>query len=83
MFTNRPAMKKEIIIPIPKNLEKTTQLENDFILIRDAVQKNLLSNNNYAISLDSNQLKSIIEVSFNRYWKTKIFSTTFPSGSNC
>src|SRR4030042_3613361 len=66
MFTNRPAMKKEIIAPIPKSETKTTQLESDFFKIRDAVQKNLLLNNDYDASINSNQLRSMIEEGFNQ-----------------
>ena len=66
MFTNRPAMKKETITPIQKNQTKTSQLESDFFKIRDAVQKNLLSNNKYDNSMDADQLRSIIEESYNQ-----------------
>ncbi len=66
MFTNRPAMKKEIIAPIPKSETKITQLESDFFKIRDAVQKNLLLNNDYDASINSNQLRSMIEEGFNQ-----------------
>ena len=66
MFTNRPAMKKEIIAPIPKSETKTTQLESDFFKIRDAVQKNLLLNNDYDASINSDQLRSMIEEGFNQ-----------------
>ena len=64
MFTNRPAMKKEIIAPVPKNEKKTTQIETDFVKIRDAVQKNLLLNNNYDASISADQLRAMIEESF-------------------
>ena len=66
MFTNRPAMQKETTIPIQKIQTKTSHLESDFFKIRDAVQKNLLLNNKYDNSMDSNQLRSIIEESFNQ-----------------
>ena len=46
MFTNRPAIKKETPIHDQKNQTKFSELENDFFLIRDAVQKNLLADNN-------------------------------------
>ena len=59
MFTNRPAMKKETTPPIQKIQTKTSQYENDFFKIRDAVQKNLLINN-HVTSLDSDQLLSMI-----------------------
>jgi pilus assembly protein CpaF len=66
MFMNRPAQKKETIAPIQKSGTKTTQLESDFYKIRDAVQKNLLINKDYDASMDSNQLRSIIEKEFHQ-----------------
>jgi pilus assembly protein CpaF len=63
---NRPAQKKETIAPIQKNETKTSQLESDFYKIRDAVQKNLLINKDYDASMDSNQLRSIIEKEFHQ-----------------
>lgn len=66
MFTNRPAMKKETIMPIPKSQVKDSQLESDFFIIRDAVQKNLLLNNDYETSMDSDQLRSMIEDCFDQ-----------------
>ena len=66
MFTNRPAMKKETIGPILKSETKTTQIEGDFFKIRDAVQKNLLLNKNYDVSMGSDQLKIMIEEVFNQ-----------------
>ena len=65
MFTNRPAMEKETPIHDPKNQTKISELENDFFLIRDAVQKNLLANNNNNTSMDSDLLRSKIEDCFN------------------
>ena len=66
MFTNRPAMKREIVAPVIKSEPKTSQIEGDFFKIRDAVQKNLLSNNNYDASIGSDQLRSMIEEGFNQ-----------------
>lgn len=66
MFTNRPAMKRETTTPIQKSQTENSQLERDFFIIRDAVQKNLLLNNNYDTSMDSDQLRSIIEEGFNQ-----------------
>ena len=65
MFANRPAMKRETVAPITKSETKNTQLEAGFVKIRDAVQKNLLSNNNYDASIGADQLRSMIEESFN------------------
>ncbi len=66
MFTNRPAMKKE---PLAQSLEKSqhlAELEKDFQLVRDAVQKDLLSenNNNNGANIDSEKLRGMIEQSF-------------------
>ena len=66
MFANRPAMKRETIAPITKSETKNSQLETGFVKIRDAVQKNLLSNNNYDASIGADQLRSMIEESFNQ-----------------
>jgi pilus assembly protein CpaF len=64
MFTNRPAIKKETPIHDQNNQTKFSELKNDFFLIRDAVQKNLLTNNN--TSMDSDLLRSKIEDCFNQ-----------------
>ncbi len=66
MFNNRPAMRKDIIAPVKNNQVKTSQLESDFFKIRDAVQKKLLADSNYRISMDVDQLRSIIEECFNQ-----------------
>jgi pilus assembly protein CpaF len=66
MFTNRPAMKKDTTAPIQKTQTKPSQLEDDYYLIRDAVQKKLLANNNYTNSMDSDKLRSIINDCFNQ-----------------
>lgn len=66
MFTNRPALKKETIKPIEINPSKTPQLESGFFVIRDAVQKKLLADTNYRISMDAEQLRSMIEECFNQ-----------------
>ena len=68
MFINRPAKKKDAIAPIQKMETKTSPLEADFIRIRDAVQKNLLLNKNYDASMDSDQLRSIIEKVFHQVY---------------
>lgn len=66
MFLNRPAKKIETVTPIQNKQVKTPQLESDFLKIRDAVQKSLLKNKNYDASMDSDQLRSIIEDCFNQ-----------------
>ena len=66
MFTNRPAIKKEKPILDQKKQTKFSELENDFILIRDAVQKNLLANSNNDTPMDSDRLRSMTEDFFNQ-----------------
>lgn len=44
MFTNRPAMNQATPSLVQKNAKVTSELEDDFIMIRDAVQKDLLDN---------------------------------------
>jgi len=65
MFTNRPAIRKEIEPNGHKIKENITDLKKDFFLIRDAVQNDLISKNDNGNTLDSDQLKSKIEVCFN------------------
>jgi len=45
---------------------KTSELESDFIIIRDGVQQKLLANNNNDDSMDSEQLGTMIEGCFNQ-----------------
>ena len=67
MFTNRPAIKIEKTpITDQKNLTKFSDLENDFFLIRDAVQKDLISNSNNDTSMDLDFLRSKIEDVYNQ-----------------
>ena len=66
MFTNRPAIRKEIEPNGHKIKENISDLKKDFFLIRDAVQNDLISRNDNGNTLDSNQLKSKIEVCFNQ-----------------
>ena len=64
MFTNRPAMKKE---PQPQSGDRkkmTAELERDFFLVRDAVQKDLLAHTNSESQVDANKLREMIETSF-------------------
>ncbi|MCJ7695979.1 MAG: CpaF family protein [Anaerolineaceae bacterium] len=66
MFTNRPAMKKDTYTPVRMGQTKTSELESDFIIIRDGVQQKLLANNNNDDSMDSEQLGTMIEGCFNQ-----------------
>lgn len=64
MFTNRPAMKKEIATQYNDNQKRFADLEKDFYSIRDGVQKALLSNNNSDIMMNAAELRLLIEKSF-------------------
>jgi len=66
MFTNRPAIKKETPIQDQKKQTKFSELKNDFIMIRDAVQKNLLADSNNDTPMDSDRLRSMTEDFFNQ-----------------
>jgi len=66
MFPNRPAMKKEISTQVQIQQPKISELEDEFFLIRDAVQKILLTNNDIDTSVDADQLRTMIENCFNQ-----------------
>ena len=67
MFPNRPALKKEITANAHKSQAQSPELQKDFSLIRDAVQKHLLTNNNNNKStIDPDSFKSKIEDCFNQ-----------------
>ena len=66
MFTNRPAMKKETPSNISQNQTKMSELQKDFILIRDTVQKNLLTKSLNDTNVNSDQLRAMIEEFFNQ-----------------
>lgn len=69
MFTNRPAMRREIPTVVQQTQTRFSELDSDFYLIRDSVQKILLSdnndNNNFR-SMDPDRLRSKVEVCFNQ-----------------
>jgi pilus assembly protein CpaF len=67
MFTNRPAMKKDTQEPISEISQQMAELEKDFQLVRDAVQKSLLSensSNNNGNNIDPEKIRGMIEQSF-------------------
>ena len=66
MFTNRPAMKLEPVSIISKDQTKMAEIQKEFALIRDGVQKILLAKNNNDTNKDSDQLNSMIEECFNQ-----------------
>ena len=66
MFTNRPAMKKEEVKYTQKNPAKDTELEYDFFLIRDSVQKVLLTRTNNNTSMELDKIRPMIEECFDQ-----------------
>jgi len=71
MFTNRPAMKKEPQPQTGVQNRMTAELERDFFLVRDAVQKDLLSHTNNETQVDANRLREMIESSFYQVLETE------------
>jgi pilus assembly protein CpaF len=66
MFTNRPALKNEVPSQQTSKPTKQSELERDFMLIRDSVQKMLLSNSSNDTIMDAPRLKVMIEDCFNQ-----------------
>jgi len=66
MFTNRPAMNQDSNPYSQKTTPKISEYTKDFLLIRDAVQKDLINNTDNHASMDSDQLRSKIEEGFNQ-----------------
>ena len=67
MFTNRPAMRKEPYQETRKGQVRTAELDRDYTLIRDAVQKKLLSSDNgsNSASKSAENLRDKVETTFN------------------
>jgi len=66
MFTNRPALKQESKPEVQKEKVQKSELKSDFIMIRDAVQEDLLANSKNDSSKDHEQIRAMIEETFNR-----------------
>lgn len=66
MFTNRPALKKDPTSQVIKNQVQASELESDFVTIRDAVQKHLLTNSSNDTPMDPTQLNTMVETYFNQ-----------------
>ena len=66
MFTNRPAMNKEVVTPERKTQNIKSEQHEDFAMIRDAVQRELLENSNSDVSVNPERLKVMIEEVFNQ-----------------
>ena len=66
MFTNRPAMKKDSQAQVSEKSQHIAELEKDFLLMRDAVQKDLISENNSINggAIDPEKIRAMIEQSF-------------------
>ena len=60
MFNNRPALKKDMPIQMAENQKKFADLEKDFFIVRDAVQRELLSNNNNDIMMNAVLGRSVL-----------------------
>lgn len=73
MFSNRPAMNKTAPSMVQNNVEVTAELEGDFFLIRDAVQKDLLDNTKNDASMNPEKLKELIEEGFNKVLEEENF----------
>ena len=59
-------MQKSSLPDVHRNKVKISELKQDFFLIRDAVQKELIKNSNTDASMDSDLLKKMIEDFFNK-----------------
>jgi pilus assembly protein CpaF len=68
MFTNRPAMKKDVSTMVQQTQTKFAEFESDFYLIRESVQKMLLSgnNNNNNIKINPDHWRTKIEECYNQ-----------------
>jgi pilus assembly protein CpaF len=66
MFTNRPALKRDLTPKADESQENFKEYEKDFYRVRDLVQHRLLSQSNIDLSLsDLEKVKEIIEKCFN------------------
>ncbi len=65
MFTNRPALRSELQPKTKGKPAKLSELEKDFFLIRDSVQKALLSNSNNGSAAAPVKLHNMLEDCFN------------------
>ena len=65
MFANRPALNKEVVTPVQKTQTVVNEHQDDFVMIRDAVQRELLENSKTDSSINPEKLKALIEEVFN------------------
>ncbi len=73
MFSNRPAMNKESSTPVQQSQTIASEHHNDFIAIRDAVQRDLLENSKSNSSVNPEKLKILIEEVFNKVLEEEHF----------
>ena len=70
MFVNRPAINNSRPVYKEETQKKFSELKNDFKLIRDAVQKDMLAKD-YEDRADLVKIKADIEESFNQVLEDK------------
>jgi len=73
MFANRPALNKDSTVPVQQSQTIATEHQNDFVTIRDAVQKELLENSKSDSSINPEKLKVLIEEVFNKVLEEEHF----------
>lgn len=71
MFTNRPALKRDIPSTTQTGQAKFSDYEKDFYTVRDAVQQSLLNNNSHNGASDPQKLRASIEEIFNKVLETE------------
>jgi pilus assembly protein CpaF len=71
MFRNRPALKRQTSTQMEIDSSKNSELEEEFIPIREAVQKKLLANTSNEVSMDAEKIKSLIEDVFTQTLEEK------------
>ena len=65
MFTNRPAMQKGPAANVQQDQTKFSEHEKEFVRIRDAVQEKLLADNNNESTIDTKNIRVMIDACFN------------------
>ncbi len=65
MFSNRPAMNREVPIQTQESEVRMAELKQDFLKIRDSVQKEMIANTKNGNAMKSDQLRTLIEEHYN------------------
>lgn len=73
MFTNRPAMQNDTTELTSTINSKKSELEEDYQIIRNAVQKKLLADSKDNASVNSEELRALIEETFNNVLEEENF----------